>query len=151
VTSPPAFPPPGSLRARVVNAATRVNVIAYKASSGRLGAKMDKLPVLLLEHTGRKSGVVRTAPLLYLEDGPDLVIVASRGGSDANPAWLYNLQANPRAAVTIGKERREVVARTATDEERERLWPELVRGYRHYEVYQSRTQRQIPVIILSPA
>jgi F420H(2)-dependent quinone reductase len=151
VPSPPAFPPPGTFRAKIVNAIGSVNVAAYKLSGGRLGGKMDNLPVLILEHTGRKSGTVREAPLLYLGDGQDLVIVASRGGSDATPAWWLNLQAHPQAAVTIGREKRGVVARIATDEERTRLWPELVRGYRHYEVYQSRTQRRIPVIILSPA
>jgi deazaflavin-dependent oxidoreductase (nitroreductase family) len=130
---------------------TGIDAKLYRLSGGRLRGKMEDLPVLVLEHTGRKSGTVREAPLLYLEDGSDLVIVASRGGSDATPAWWLNLQAHPHAAVTIGRDKREVVARIATDEERTRLWPELVRGYRHYEVYQSRTQRQIPVIILSPA
>jgi deazaflavin-dependent oxidoreductase (nitroreductase family) len=151
VATPPAFPPPGTLRARVVNLASQANVVLYRLSGGRLGGKMEDLPVLLLEHTGRKSGKVRTAPLLYLEDGSDLVIVASRGGSDETPAWWLNLQSKPRVAVEIKGTRRDVVARVATDEERARLWPELVRGYKHYEVYQQRTQRKIPVIILSPA
>jgi len=130
---------------------TGIDARVYRMSGGRLRGKMEDLSVLVLEHTGRKSGTVREAPLLYLPDGQDLVIVASRGGSDATPAWWLNLQAHPQAAVTIGREKRAVIARIATDEERTRLWPELVRGYRHYEVYQSRTQRQIPVIILSPA
>ena len=130
---------------------TDLDAAVYKLSGGRLRNKMDDLPVLVLEHTGRKSGTVRQAPLLYLEDGEDLVIVASRGGSDATPAWWLNLQAHPQAAVTIGRQKRNVVARLASEEERARLWPELVRGYRHYDVYQSRTERTIPVIILSPA
>jgi deazaflavin-dependent oxidoreductase (nitroreductase family) len=135
----------------VVNLASQVNVVLYRLSGGRLGGKMEDLPVLLLEHTGRKSGKARTAPLLYLEDGSDLVIVASRGGSDETPAWWLNLQSKPQVVVEIKGQRRDVMAREATDEERARLWPELVSGYKHYEVYQQRTQRKIPVIILSPA
>jgi deazaflavin-dependent oxidoreductase (nitroreductase family) len=151
MSSPPAFPPPGSLRAKLMNVLTGANVVLYRLSGGRLGGKMDNLPVLLLQNKGRKSGAVRTAPLLYLEDGQDLVIVASRGGSDETPAWWLNLQANPRTTVEIKGKRHEVVARLASDEERARLWPLLVAGYRHYAAYQERTQRQIPVIILSAA
>ena len=148
--SPPKFAPPGTLRAKIANTAGSLNAKVYKLSGGRLGGKMDNLPVLLLEHVGRKSGQLRTSPLLYLQDGDDLVIVASRGGSDATPAWWLNLQAQPHATVQIKKGRRKVVAREATPEERERLWPLLVAGYRHYAVYQQRTERQIQVIILSP-
>jgi F420H(2)-dependent quinone reductase len=149
--APPTFPPPGSIRAKLVNQTTRLNVLAYRLSGGRLGGTMDKLPVLLLEHVGRKSGQRRIAPLLYLADGDDLVIVASRGGSDAPPAWWLNLKASPRTTVELGRERREVVARQATTEEKERLWPQLVAGYRHYATYQQRTDREIAVVILSPA
>ena len=151
VAAPPKAPPPGTFGAKVGNMFGSLNVLVYRVSRGRVGGKMDKLPVLLLEHVGAKSGKKRTVPLLYLEDGEDLVLVASRGGSEANPGWLYNLKANPRTTVEIKGQRRDVVARVATDEERERLWPELVRGYRHYATYQTRTDRQIPVIILSPA
>jgi deazaflavin-dependent oxidoreductase (nitroreductase family) len=134
-----------------MNLLTRFNTVAYRLSGGKLGGKMQKLPVLLLDHVGRKSGQTRTAPVLYLADGEDLAIVASRGGSDAPPAWWLNLQANPRTAVQIGRERREVIARDASPEEKARLWPRLVEGYGHFEVYQQRTSREIPVVILSPA
>jgi deazaflavin-dependent oxidoreductase (nitroreductase family) len=134
-----------------MNLVTGMDAMLYRVSGGRIRNRMEKLPVLLLQNTGRKSGTVHTAPLLFLEDGDDLVIVASRGGSDATPAWWLNLQANPETTVEIKGKRREVVARKATDEERTRLWPLLVAGYHHYEVYQQRTERKIPVIILSPA
>jgi deazaflavin-dependent oxidoreductase (nitroreductase family) len=107
--------------------------------------------VLLLDHVGRKSGVKRTTALLYLVDGDNLVIVASRGGSDAMPAWWLNLQANGNTTVQVGRERRPVLARQATIEEKSDLWPRLVEMYSDYAVYQTRTTREIPVIILSPA
>lgn len=134
-----------------MNAATSANVALYRRSGGRLGGKIKGAPVLLLEHVGRKSGQARTAPLLYLTDGDKLVIVASRGGSDAMPAWWLNLKGNPTTTVTIGSERRRVTARQATAEERHALWPRLVAMYGDYAIYQRRTDREIPVIILSPA
>ena len=150
-SSPPVFPPPGSLKAKVANRVVALLALVYKVTGGRVGGKMEDLPVLLLEHVGRKSGHTRTAPLLYIEDGQDLAIVASRGGSDAPPAWSLNIAANPRVTVQIGRERRTVIARQATPEEKTRLWPRLVAGYPHYDEYQKRTSRQIPVFILSPA
>jgi len=149
--APPAIPPPGTLGAKAVNFISRVNVAVYRASGGRLGGKVKKAPVLLLDHVGRKSGAKRTAPVLYLENGEDLVIVGSRGGSDAPPAWWLNLKDSPRTSVLVGRERRDVVARQATPEEREALWPRLVAMYADYADYQARTEREIPVIILSPA
>lgn len=147
----PAFPPPGSLAARLTNRLVAANTALYRLSGGRIGNKVKGAPVLLLDHVGRKSGRRRTVPLLYLRDGEDLVIVASRGGSDAMPAWWLNLRANPRTSVQVGGERREVVARQATPEEKDRLWPRLVEMYPDYDAYQRRTERQIPVIVLSPA
>jgi deazaflavin-dependent oxidoreductase (nitroreductase family) len=147
----PTVPPPGTFRAKVVNAFTNVNVMLYRRSGGRLGNTLKGAPILLLDHVGRKSGVTRTAPLLYMRDGEDVVIVASRGGSDAMPAWWLNLQANPTTTVEIGTERRRVLAREASAQEKAELWPRLVEMYGDYEVYQRRTTREIPVVILSPA
>ena len=147
----PAFPPPRTLRAKLVNAMVNGNVAIYRLSGGRLGNSVKGAPVLLLDHVGRKSGKRRTAPLLHLIDGDTVVIVASRGGSDAMPAWWFNLQANPATTIQIGKERRHVTAREASREEKDALWPRLVEMYPDYAVYQSRTAREIPVVILSPA
>jgi deazaflavin-dependent oxidoreductase (nitroreductase family) len=147
----PPIPPPGTFRAKVANAFTNVNVTLYRRSGGRLGNSLKGAPILLLDHVGRKSGRARTAPLLYMRDGDDLVIVASRGGSDATPAWWLNLQANPTTTVQIGSERRRVLAREASAEEKGALWPRLVEMYGDYEIYQRRTKREIPVVILSPA
>src|SRR3982074_2448359 len=109
--TPPPFPPPGSLRLKLTNAFINANVFLYRRSGGRISGKLKGAPVLLLDHVGRRSGQPRTSPVLYLEDGGDLVIVGSRAGSDATPAWWLNLQASPATSVQIGSERRAVVAR----------------------------------------
>jgi deazaflavin-dependent oxidoreductase (nitroreductase family) len=127
------------------------NTFIYRRTAGRMGGKVKGAPVLLLDHVGRKTGTARTTPLLYLEDGSDLVIVGSRGGSDAMPAWFFNLMETPQTTVQVGSDRRSVLARQANHEERERLWPRLVEMYPDYAVYQTRTERGIPVVILSPA
>jgi deazaflavin-dependent oxidoreductase (nitroreductase family) len=107
--------------------------------------------MLLLDHVGAKSGTKRTSPLLYIADGEDVVIVASKGGFPKNPAWYYNLMANPDTSAQIGTERRLVHARVAAPEERERLWPLAVRAYHGYADYQERSKgREIPLVILEP-
>ena len=145
------FPPPGSLQFKLVKTFVDLNVRVYRLTGGRLGGKVKGAPVLLLDHLGRKTGRARTTPVLYLRDGADLVIVGSRGGSDAMPAWFLNLMSSPSTTVQVGSERRAVVARQATPEEKQRLWPRLVEMYDEYAVYQQRTKREIPVVILSPA
>jgi deazaflavin-dependent oxidoreductase (nitroreductase family) len=123
----------------------------YRRSGGRLGNTVKGAPVLLLDHVGRKSARARAAPVPYMRDGEDLVIVASRRGSDGMPAWWLKLRTTPTTAVQIGTERRRVVAREASAEEKAELWPGLVEMYGDYEIYQRRTEREIPVVILSPA
>ena len=123
---------------------------AYEASGGRWGGRLKGLPMLLLHMVGRKSGKPRRIPLLYLKAGEDLVIVASFYGSPSHPAWYHNLMANPECDVREGRRRYRVRARTATPEERETLWPRLVDFYPGYATYQSRTGREIPLVILSP-
>ena len=121
----------------------------YRATHGLIGHRIPGLPpMLLLDHVGAKSGVKRTAPLLYIRDGDDVVIVASKGGFHKHPAWFHNLRANPDTTVQIGSERRPVHARVATPEERERLWPRVVAAYGDYARYQERTDREIPLVIL---
>jgi len=123
----------------------------YQASGGRIGHRFPGAPpMLLLEHVGAKSGERRTSPLAYVDDGADVVLVASKGGYPKHPAWFHNLKANPDAKVQIGRERRAVHARVATDAERERLWPMAVATYSGYAEYQERTERQIPLVVLEP-
>jgi deazaflavin-dependent oxidoreductase (nitroreductase family) len=112
---------------------------------------MGRAPVLLLHHVGRRSGQRRVSPVLYLPDGDRIVIVGSKGGSDTNPAWFGNLMAHPRTEVEVGRGRRAVVARKATNEERAAYWPRLVEIYPSFTLYQQRTDRVIPVVVLEPA
>ena len=127
------------------------NTAVFRASGGRLGAKFLRgAPVFLLTTKGRKSGLQRTAPLLYLREGDDYVVVASKGGMSHHPLWFKNLEANPDAEIEIGKDKINVLARRASDEEKARLWPKLVAMYPDYADYQARTVRDIPVVLLSP-
>ncbi len=122
----------------------------YRLSGGLLGGSIMGRPILLLTTTGRKTGARRTTPLMYLEDGENLVIIASNGGNPRHPAWWLNLEKNPQAEVQLRSEKRRVKAAEATGEERERLWRAVVETYSGYEGYQKTTDRQIPVVILRP-
>jgi len=109
------------------------------------------MPVLLLTTTGRKSGKPRTTPLTFFHDGDDLVVIASNGGSDRAPDWWLNLQHDPHAVVEIGGNERNVTARAARPEQRERLWVEITATFSGYAKYQQMTERPIPVVLLSPS
>ena len=138
----------GSVVIRLMSSA---NVWLYRLTGGWVGGRfLGGAPVLLLTTLGRRSGEPRTAPLLYLEDGRDLVVVASKGGMSQHPLWYRNLEVHPEVEVELGAERRHMTARTADRDERARLWPRLVAMYTNYDAYQSRTTREIPVVILSP-
>ena len=107
--------------------------------------------MLLLDHVGAKSGTLRTSPLFYVEDGGNLVLVASKGGFPKHPAWFHNLRAHPVTYVQVGPERRRVRARVATAAERPRLWDLAVAAWPGYEDYRARTDREIPLVVLEPA
>jgi deazaflavin-dependent oxidoreductase (nitroreductase family) len=150
--SPPPGPPPGSLRLKAVNRLTALNVWLYRRTKGRIGGAIgNNKPIAQLDHIGAKSGAERTTPLVYTRDGDDVILVGSQGGAPKTPSWVFNLRANPRTTIQIGRKKFEVVAREAADEERERLWPMLVANYADFAVYQERTERKIPVIILTPS
>ena len=122
----------------------------FRANAGKVGGPFEGVPILLLHHTGAKSGQVRVNPLAYQADGDRLVVFGSKGGAPTNPDWYYNLLANPRATVEAGTESFDVEARVAEGDERERIWSrqkELVPGFADYE---QKTSRQIPVVILEP-
>ena len=139
-----------AIRRSLIRAFGDFHAWAYEASGGRWGGRLAGLPMVLLFLVGRKSGKPRRTPLLCMRDGEDLVIVASFYGSPSHPAWYHNLMANPESDVREGRRRYRVRARTAKPEEREKLWPRLVDFYPDYAAYQSRTDREIPVVILSP-
>lgn len=141
-------PPTGSRLYRLVDLFSNSNVWLYRRSGGRIGGRMGRAPVLLLHHTGRKSGKPRVTPLLFLADGERLVLVASKGGAASHPAWYRNLLANPSTIVEIGKKRVPVQAREARDSERSAYWPRLLEMYPSYGTYQERTERVLPVVVL---
>jgi deazaflavin-dependent oxidoreductase (nitroreductase family) len=120
----------------------------YRLTGGFIGGSFGKAPILLLTTTGAKTGRKRTMPLLYYRDGENLVLIASFGGSDNHPDWYVNLRKNPKVEVQIGRETKAVVAETASPEEKARLWPLVVEMYSQYADYQTRTKRQIPVVVL---
>jgi F420H(2)-dependent quinone reductase len=134
--------------------ATKIHVALYRRSGGRIGGHVPGWPdarILLLDHTGAKSGVRRTSPLMYHEDGDAIAVAASKAGQPTHPAWFHNLKANPDTAIQIGSVVREVRARIATDEERNRLWPEFVGFYPGYEFFRRNAKgRRIPIVILNP-
>ncbi len=109
------------------------------------------MPAVELETIGRRTGQARTTMLTSpLHDDSRVVLVASRGGADHHPAWYVNLTANPDVKVTMYGETRQMRARTASPEEKAALWPEIVSVYKHYEGYQKRSKRDIPVVICEP-
>ncbi|MFG1774444.1 nitroreductase family deazaflavin-dependent oxidoreductase [Nocardia salmonicida] len=141
---------------RIIRYGSRAQAWVYRRTNGRVGATWrigagfrKPVPTLLLEHRGRKSGKIFTAPLLYLVDGQDLVIVGSQGGLAKHPQWYLNLLADPNAHVRIRAEHYPVLARVADAEQRQRLWPRLTELYADFDAYQSWTEREIPVVILS--
>jgi deazaflavin-dependent oxidoreductase (nitroreductase family) len=148
--TPPAFPPPGSIKARLATRMTKLNVLVYRLTKGRVGGRMEDAPVCIVHTVGRKSGKKRDIPLLYLADGDDLILVASRGGSDAMPGWYFNLMDMDVADVEIKGEHTPMRPRRATAEEKAAYWPKVNAIYPHYESYQQRTDRDIPVIVMSP-
>lgn len=122
-------------------------------SFGKLGWTAGGMPALELTTIGRKSGEARTSMLTSpLQVGDSIVIVASRGGDDHHPAWFLNLQANPKVEVVYkGKPKASMIARVATAEERADMWPKIIAKYKNYGGYQTKTEREIPVVLLDPA
>ena len=124
-----------------------------KLSGGRLGWDLGHMPVVELTTTGRKSGQPRTVMLTSpVQEGDTIVVVASRGGDDQHPAWFLNLRDKPEVEVTMkGKPKQPMKARVATPEERARLWPQVTSQYKGYAGYQTKTTREIPLVLLQPA
>ncbi len=129
---------------------TSIHRTLFRATGGRLGNKMGKIPCLMLTATGRTSGRPRSVPLLYLEYQGGWVVIASYGGNPQHPAWWRNLEANPEATVQIGRHVTPVRARLASPGERQTLWAEAVGIYPPYDDYKQLTTREIPVVILEP-
>ena len=115
-----------------------------------LGGGKGLVPTLLLTTVGRKSGRVLTLPLIFGRSALDYVVVASKGGAPTDPAWYLNLQANPQVQVQVKAEKFAAHARTAQGDERATLWAKMVDIYGPYAQYQTKTPRQIPIVVLEP-
>lgn len=139
------MPDPPEIAFKVV---TGLHQALIRLTGGRIGGRMMNMPVLLLTTTGRKTGQQRTTPLTYFTDGDDIVVIASKGGAPRHPAWYLNLVANPKVEIAYGTTTETRTARTATPEEKARLWPVITGTFKGYEGYQQRTERDIPVVIL---
>jgi deazaflavin-dependent oxidoreductase (nitroreductase family) len=125
------------------------HVRVYRETGGARGYHWRGTTILLLTTVGRSSGEPRTTPLIHRVDGERWVVIASKGGAPAHPSWFENLQANPDATIEIKDEAIPVRASVATGEERERLWALMCEVWPAYEEYQARTDREIPVVVLS--
>ena len=128
----------------------RAHIWAYRRTNGRVGARLLWFPAALVTTTGRKTGRQRTTPTLYLGDGDRVVLPASFGGRDANPGWYRNLKSNPEVHLQIRGEHLDLTARDATDEERKRYWPKLIRMYPPYRGYREAADRKIPLVVCEP-
>lgn len=126
----------------------REHVERYRATDGAEGHDWNGTQTLLLTTTGRRSGEERTTPLIYGRDGDDYLVVASKGGSDEPPAWYLNLVAEPEVGVQVKGDRFRARARTASAEEKARMWKTMVAEWPSYDDYQESTEREIPVVVL---
>ncbi|OBF09122.1 nitroreductase family deazaflavin-dependent oxidoreductase [Mycobacterium sp. 852002-10029_SCH5224772] len=127
------------------------HVRAYRETGGETGYLWNGVPTLLLTVTGRRTGRELTSALIFGRDGDDYLVVASMGGAPMHPSWYVNLQANPAASIQVRADELAVTARTASAAEKPRLWKIMTDQWPNYDVYQSRTDRDIPVVLLTPA
>jgi deazaflavin-dependent oxidoreductase (nitroreductase family) len=125
----------------------------FRANGGRVGGRFEGAPLLLLHHRGAKSGKEYVNPLMYQDlGGGSLAIFASKGGAPTNPDWFHNLRANPNAKIELGADTVDVVARVASDEDRDRIWEAQKRAYPNFAEYErSAGGRTIPVVVLDRA
>ena len=126
------------------------HVRVYRETAGERGFHWRGTTILLLTTRGRKSGEVRTTPLIHRVDGDRWIVVASKGGAPENPSWFKNLEANPDAEIQVKGEKLAVRASTADASERDRLWSLMTEVWPAYDDYQARTDREIPVAVFSP-
>ncbi len=124
------------------------NVWLLRVTGGRLGNSFLGVPVLLLTTVGRKSGQNRTQPLYYFDDGEQVLLVASNAGTESDPAWLLNLQANPQVTVNINGTDKRMSGRVATEQEKSELWPKLTAMFLKWQMMEDRSQRSFKVVIL---
>ena len=125
-------------------------IAEFRSNGGKVGGQFEGAPLLLLHTTGAKSGQARVNPMMYLADGDNYAVFASKAGAPTSPDWYHNLVANPRGSIEVGDKTVNVVAKVAEAEARERLWSQQKQLYPGFAEYESKTTRQIPVVILEP-
>ena len=130
--------------------AMRMMVWLYRRSGGRIGGSMRGAPLLLITTTGRKSGRPWTNPVMYQRDGDGYVVIASNSGKPQHPGWWLNLRAHPEATIQIGREVIPVAATRTFGAERDRLLTLMIKAYKGYADYETKTTRKIPVVRLAP-
>ncbi|NUP49933.1 MAG: nitroreductase family deazaflavin-dependent oxidoreductase [Catenulispora sp.] len=128
----------------------RETVELYEKSGGTQGNTMMGKPIIILTTTGAKSGKIRKTPLMRVEHDGSYAVVASLGGAPKNPVWYYNITANPEVELQDGATKRRYVAHEATGEEKEQWWERAVEAWPDYDNYQSKTDRVIPLFVLTP-
>lgn len=136
------------MKDHTVRRMSALHTFVYRTTNGRLGQRLVNNDMLLLTTFGRSTGRQHTVPLLYLRERNRLIVIASYGGRPTHPEWYRNLEAHTRASVQILGEHFDVEATTMTGTERFDWWPKIVDAYSDYAIYQSRTDRQIPVVWL---
>ncbi|MDT5113220.1 MAG: hypothetical protein QOE04_3891 [Mycobacterium sp.] len=129
----------------------RENAEEYMASGGEKGTELKGRPVILLTTIGAKTGKVRKTPLMRVEHGGEYAVVASLGGAPKNPVWYYNIVANPRVELQDGAETKDYDSREVFGDEKAAWWERAVATWPDYAEYQTKTDRQIPVFVLTPA
>ncbi len=145
-------PVPHPVKDAAAKAINFVHRSLFEVTNGKIGGRAGGMPAVKLETTGRRSGQRRTVMLTSpVQRGDDFVLVASYGGDDQHPAWYLNLQADPEVTMTVEGRTFTATARTATAAEKDELWPEIAARYKGYAGYQRRTDRDIPVVICTPA
>ena len=138
------------MRDATVRRLSALHAAVFRATNGVVGRRLVANDMLLLTTVGRRTGRHHTVPLLYLGAGDRLVVIASYGGRDQHPEWYLNLVDEPHATVRVGATTSPVRAETMHRDDREAWWPRIVEAYGDYEVYQSRTRREIPTVWLHP-
>lgn len=123
-------------------------IAEFRENEGRVGGPFEGAPMVLVTHKGAKTGTERTTPLMYLPNGDDIVIFASKAGAPTNPDWYHNLVANPEASAEVGTDTLTVRARVAEGAERDELWERQKTAYPQFQGYEDATDRVIPVVVL---
>ena len=126
------------------------HIFIYRRTNGALGGRMRGMPVLLLTTTGRKSGLKRTVPLMYLSEGDHYIVTASNSGRAKDPVWWSNLKSNPQAQIQVSGIVKPIVASQCNSEDKKRYWARLIAQAPFFNAYQKATQRDIPMVILRP-